>query len=117
MNINCLSILIYITTFAFSAQGFITKTPAYMVMRRSNIHDSRRALLRDSVILYHRSSKQRSKYPYDKRTMTAGGFGTSGEAPFEIRGFSLSDTVIGIGSVITLSSFAEYISGSRCWSI
>jgi len=116
-NIDSLSILIYITTFAFSAQGFIPKTPTYMVIRRSNIPDGRRALLRDSVILYHRSSKQRSKYPYDKRTMTAGGFGTSGEAPFEIRGFSLSDTVIGIGSLITLSSFAEYISGSSAGGI
>ena len=43
--------------------------------------------------------------------MTAGGFGTGGEAPFEIRGFSLSDAIIAAGLLVTISSFAEFAFG------
>lgn len=43
--------------------------------------------------------------------MTAGGFGTGGEAPFQLRGFSLGDAIVGAGFFITASSFIEYISG------
>ena len=42
------------------------------------------------------------------RTMTAGGFGTGGEAPFELRGFSLGDAALAIGGFVTVSSFAQY---------
>lgn len=40
--------------------------------------------------------------------MTPGGFGNNGKAPFEIRGFSLADTTVVTGAIVTLSSFAEY---------
>ena len=43
-----------------------------------------------------------------KNGMTSGGFGNNGKPPFEIRGFSLADTTVFTGSIITLSSFAEY---------
>ena len=43
--------------------------------------------------------------------MTAGGFGTGGEAPFEIRGFLLSDAIIAAGLLVTISSFAEFAFG------
>jgi Protein of unknown function (DUF2854) len=43
-----------------------------------------------------------------------GGAGVSnaGEPPFEIRGFSLGNLVIGAGLLITIASFAEYLSES-----
>jgi hypothetical protein len=43
--------------------------------------------------------------------MTAGGFGTQGEPPVEIRGFSLGNFAIGAGALVTFSSFAEYLKG------
>ena len=64
--------------------------------------------IRSSLILDHRSSKRKNTYIYDDRTMTSGGFGTGGEPPFEIRGFSLSNVILTIGFIIGLSSFAEY---------
>ena len=45
-------------------------------------------------------------------SMTAGGFGTSGEAPIQIRGFSLGNAFIGGGALITITSFAEYFGSS-----
>ena len=42
------------------------------------------------------------------KDMSAGGFNNYGKAPFEIRGFSLGNTALLSGSLITLSSFAEY---------
>ena len=43
--------------------------------------------------------------------MTAGGFGTGGEAPFELRGFSLSDAIIAAGIAATGFSFADFATG------
>ena len=64
-------------------------------------------------VLYHRSSKRRPSYVYDERPMTSGGFGTGGEPPIEIRGFSLSNAVISCGFIATMSSFIEYLSGGN----
>jgi len=38
------------------------------------------------------------------------GVNNAGEPPFEIRGFSLGNLVIGAGLVVTFASFAEYLS-------
>jgi len=43
--------------------------------------------------------------------MKAGGFNTAGEAPFEIRGFSLGNAVLGIGSLILAASFSTFLKG------
>ena len=40
------------------------------------------------------------------------GVNNAGEPPFEIRGFSLGNLVIGAGVLITLASFAEYLGDS-----
>lgn len=45
----------------------------------------------------------------EARTMTAGGFGTSGEAGIEIRGFSLAKAVLGLGVLLILSSFISFL--------
>jgi hypothetical protein len=42
--------------------------------------------------------------------MGGSGINNAGEPPFEIRGFSLGNTVIGAGLLITCLSFAEYLS-------
>lgn len=48
-----------------------------------------------------------------KSAMIGGaGVNNAGEPPFEIRGFSLGNLVIGAGVVITVLSFAEYLSNS-----
>jgi len=65
-----------------------------------------------SVILYHRSSRRKQAYVYEESSMTPGGFGKGGEPPFEIRGFSLSNMILGGGFLITASSFVEYITNS-----
>eukprot|EP00466_Bigelowiella_natans_P019674 jgi/Bigna1/144623/aug1.89_g19331 len=43
--------------------------------------------------------------------MKAGGFNTAGEAPFEIRGFSLGNAVLGVGSLILAASFSSFFRG------
>jgi len=43
--------------------------------------------------------------------MKAGGFNTAGEAPFEIRGFSLGNAVLGVGSLILAASFSTFLKG------
>lgn len=40
------------------------------------------------------------------------GVNNAGEPPFEIRGFSLGNLVIGAGVLVTIASFAEYLSDS-----
>ena len=40
------------------------------------------------------------------------GVNNAGEPPFEIRGFSLGNLVIGGGIIVTILSFAEYLSNS-----
>ena len=48
-----------------------------------------------------------------KSAMIGGaGVNNAGEPPFEIRGFSLGNLVIGAGVLITLASFAEYLGDS-----
>lgn len=48
-----------------------------------------------------------------KSAMIGGaGVNNAGEPPFEIRGFSLGNLVIGAGVLITFASFAEYLSDS-----
>lgn len=44
--------------------------------------------------------------------IAAGGFNTAGEPPITIRGFSLAKAFLGAGTLITLSSFAEFFSSS-----
>eukprot|EP00467_Chlorarachnion_reptans_P020256 CAMPEP_0114514806 /NCGR_PEP_ID=MMETSP0109-20121206/16363_1 /TAXON_ID=29199 /ORGANISM="Chlorarachnion reptans, Strain CCCM449" /LENGTH=363 /DNA_ID=CAMNT_0001694897 /DNA_START=408 /DNA_END=1499 /DNA_ORIENTATION=- len=44
-------------------------------------------------------------------SMKAGGFNTAGEAPFEIRGFSLGNAILGIGSLILAASFSTFFKG------
>jgi len=48
-----------------------------------------------------------------KSAMVGGaGVNNAGEPPFEIRGFSLGNFVVGLGFVITFASFAEYLGPS-----
>jgi len=44
-------------------------------------------------------------------SMKAGGFNTAGEAPFEIRGFSLGNAILGVGSLILAASFSTFLKG------
>eukprot|EP00616_Rhizochromulina_sp_CCMP1243_P003495 CAMPEP_0118984644 /NCGR_PEP_ID=MMETSP1173-20130426/38221_1 /TAXON_ID=1034831 /ORGANISM="Rhizochromulina marina cf, Strain CCMP1243" /LENGTH=279 /DNA_ID=CAMNT_0006935321 /DNA_START=54 /DNA_END=893 /DNA_ORIENTATION=- len=44
----------------------------------------------------------------DDGGMSPGGFNTGGEAPIEIRGFSLAKATLGVGLGLTLASFAEF---------
>jgi hypothetical protein len=39
------------------------------------------------------------------------GVNNAGEPPFEIRGFSLGNLIVGLGVLITVASFAEYLKG------
>ena len=55
--------------------------------------------------------KEKKKEPQQK-AMTAGGFGTGGEAPFELRGFNLGDALVAVGLGITLVSFIDYLNNS-----
>jgi hypothetical protein len=49
-----------------------------------------------------------------KSAMIGGaGVNNAGEPPFEIRGFSLGNLVIGAGLLITVASFAEYLGGDN----
>jgi len=48
---------------------------------------------------------------YAEDSMKAGGFNTAGEAPFEIRGFSLGNAVLGVGSLILAASFSTFFKG------
>lgn len=41
---------------------------------------------------------------------TGGGINVSGDAPFEIRGFSLANAAALVGLAVTLASFYEYFS-------
>jgi len=43
----------------------------------------------------------------------AGGFSNKGEAPFEIRGFSLATVVLGLGLTITIGSFYSYFTNGN----
>jgi len=48
-----------------------------------------------------------------KSAMIGGaGVNNAGEPPFEIRGFSLGNLIIGVGILITVASFAEYLGDS-----
>lgn len=48
-----------------------------------------------------------------KSAMIGGaGINNAGEPPFEIRGFSLGNLVIGLGIAVTFASFAEYLNDS-----
>jgi len=40
--------------------------------------------------------------------VSPGGFNSAGEAPIEIRGFSLAKAALGVGLTLTLASFGEY---------
>ena len=44
----------------------------------------------------------------DRQMVAAGGINVSGEAPFEIRGFSLGTAFLAAGVVLTAASFYEY---------
>lgn len=58
-------------------------------------------------------SQEEDKPQMPKSVMVAGaGVNNAGEPPFEIRGFSLGNFVIGLGFVVTLLSFGEYFSDS-----
>jgi hypothetical protein len=109
MNIRRL--IINILTLGLSGYGFIPESN-YISVGKNTLHESRRRYLRDNVIIYHKSSKQRKAYSIENRAMTAGGFGTGGKAPFEIRGFSLSNIILGLGGIITGTSFMEYFSSA-----
>lgn len=56
--------------------------------------------------------KEKERQKGAGRTMTSGGFGTGGEAPFEIRGFSLGDVALVAGIGITVLSFADYFTNN-----
>merc|ERR1712023_95166 len=65
---------------------------------------------------YNRFSASSSYSPFrvhadDTSSMKAGGFNTAGEAPFEIRGFSLGNAVLGVGSLILAASFSSFFRG------
>jgi len=65
---------------------------------------------------YGRFSTSSSSSPFrvhadDTSSMKAGGFNTAGEAPFEIRGFSLGNAVLGVGSLILAASFSSFFRG------
>ena len=64
---------------------------------------------RKTVILNHRKSNKKTPY---KTAMTPGGFGTAGEPPIEIRGFSLSNLFLTFGFLSILSSFANYLTNT-----
>lgn len=66
------------------------------------------ALVMPPARVHHRLRMSDSDAP-----VTAGGFNTAGEPPIEIRGFSLAKSFFGVGTVITLASFAEYFGSGQ----
>lgn len=58
-------------------------------------------------------SEENNEWQAPKSAMIGGaGVNNAGEPPFEIRGFSLGNLVIGLGVLVTVASFAEYLSDS-----
>jgi Protein of unknown function (DUF2854) len=67
----------------------------------------------ESLMILRVLSKQGWKATPSKSAMIGGaGVNNAGEPPFEIRGFSLGNAVVGAGVVITLASFVDYLSTS-----
>lgn len=90
------SILLPSSTFAFS-------TPARTVQQTINVQTRSTTTLNMSD----------DEWSAPKSAMIGGaGVNNAGEPPFEIRGFSLGNLIIGAGVLITFASFAEYLSES-----
>jgi len=106
MNIS--KIVINIVILGLCGYGFIPNN--------NYISKNKNRYLRKNIIIYHKSSKQKKAYNKVNRSMTVGGFGTGGKAPFEIRGFSLSNVILSLGGIITGSSFIEYFSDSSSYN-
>ena len=63
--------------------------------------------------LLHMSDNNNDDWSAPKSAMIGGaGVNNAGEPPFEIRGFSLGNLVVGAGILVTVLSFAEYLSTS-----
>mmetsp|Transcript_2881 Transcript_2881/g.4203 ORF Transcript_2881/g.4203 Transcript_2881/m.4203 type:complete len:421 (+) Transcript_2881:106-1368(+) len=92
-------------------------SPSYFAARSRS--ESRKPS--SSASMYHQTFRapsspqfqaKRSLMPvYAEDSMKAGGFNTAGEAPFEIRGFSLGNAVLGVGSLILAASFSTFFKG------
>jgi len=63
--------------------------------------------------LFMADDEERNELTPTKSAMIGGaGVNNAGEPPFEIRGFSLGNLIVGAGLVVTVGSFADYLSSS-----
>mmetsp|Transcript_1249 Transcript_1249/g.2230 ORF Transcript_1249/g.2230 Transcript_1249/m.2230 type:complete len:287 (-) Transcript_1249:96-956(-) len=79
--------------------------PARSIVRSNNVAD--KVLVPEATTLF---MSDNDDWSAPKSAMIGGaGVNNAGEPPFEIRGFSLGNLVVGAGVLITVLSFAEYL--------
>jgi len=63
--------------------------------------------------LFMAEEEERNEFTPTKSAMIGGaGVNNAGEPPFEIRGFSLGNLIVGAGAFVTIFSFADYLSSN-----
>ncbi|KAL7484917.1 hypothetical protein ACHAW6_010528 [Cyclotella cf. meneghiniana] len=86
--------------------------PTFSNVVRPMIRDAVSSPMRNTAPLFMSDDNEQG-WAAPKSAMIGGaGVNNAGEPPFEIRGFSLGNLVIGAGVVTTVLSFAEYLSNS-----
>ncbi|KAL7520109.1 hypothetical protein ACHAWX_004857 [Stephanocyclus meneghinianus] len=100
-----------IALISIGASSCAAFAPAFSNVVRPITRDAASSPMRNTAPLF--MSDDNEGWAAPKSAMIGGaGVNNAGEPPFEIRGFSLGNLVIGAGVVITVLSFAEYLSNS-----
>mmetsp|Transcript_18155 Transcript_18155/g.49557 ORF Transcript_18155/g.49557 Transcript_18155/m.49557 type:complete len:286 (+) Transcript_18155:240-1097(+) len=104
----------FLLAFTQSTGAFMTSTSHALDQRKKRAQrarDERAAFGLES--LHMADSNESDGWQASKSAMIGGaGVNNAGEPPFEIRGFSLGNLVIGAGVLITFASFADYLGDS-----
>lgn len=98
-----------VTALIFSASNGFTTNPSQLTKATIPSHAFARSIVRNPKNVMLSMSDDEEGWAAPKSAMIGGaGINNAGEPPFEIRGFSLGNLVIGLGVLITFASFAEY---------
>jgi len=104
-NMNKISVLL-IAVLASTSHAFVQPSASFVV---SKTHSQAQRMNTAALFM----SDEENEWAAPKSAMIGGaGVNNAGEPPFEIRGFSLGNLVIGAGVLVTIASFAEYLSDS-----
>lgn len=102
---NKISVLL-IAVLASTSHAFVQPSASFVV---SKTHTQAQRMNTAALFM----SDEENEWAAPKSAMIGGaGVNNAGEPPFEIRGFSLGNLVIGAGVLVTFASFAEYLSDS-----